>query len=96
MYGLDPTVVATALQRRVQASSVLQPIPGAKDKVLVQIQGNQIHQVSNLLLGIVLNNVGHILKKFSTVDLHCFYITEAMLSFIFQNVTKFLISTSKD
>ncbi|XP_044067813.1 eukaryotic translation initiation factor 2D [Siniperca chuatsi] len=50
VYGLDPAVVATALQRRVQASSVLQPIPGAKDKVLVQIQGNQIHQVGNLLL----------------------------------------------
>lgn len=50
VYGLDPAVVATALQRRVQASSVLQPIPGSKDKVLVQIQGNQIHQVGNLLL----------------------------------------------
>lgn len=50
VYGLDPAAVATALQRRVQASFVLQPIPGAKDKVLVQIQGNQIHQVSNLLL----------------------------------------------
>ncbi|KAM4562849.1 eukaryotic translation initiation factor 2D [Odontesthes bonariensis] len=50
VYGLDPGVVATALQRRVQASTVLQPIPGAKDKVLVQIQGNQIHQVGNLLL----------------------------------------------
>ncbi|XP_008302855.1 eukaryotic translation initiation factor 2D [Stegastes partitus] len=50
VYGLDPAVVAAALQHRVQASSVLQPIPGAKDKVLVQIQGNQIHQVGNLLL----------------------------------------------
>ncbi|XP_059188695.1 eukaryotic translation initiation factor 2D [Centropristis striata] len=50
VYGLDPAVVATALQRRVQASAVLQPIPGSKDKVLVQIQGNQIHQISNLLL----------------------------------------------
>ncbi|XP_034552244.1 eukaryotic translation initiation factor 2D [Notolabrus celidotus] len=50
VYGLDPAVVATALQRRVQASSVLQPIPGSKDKVLVQIQGNQIHQAGNLLL----------------------------------------------
>ncbi|XP_041654247.1 eukaryotic translation initiation factor 2D [Cheilinus undulatus] len=50
VYGLDPAVVATALQHRVQASSVLQPIPGSKDKVLVQIQGNQIHQVGNLLL----------------------------------------------
>uniref|UniRef100_A0A665T0C4 Eukaryotic translation initiation factor 2D n=1 Tax=Echeneis naucrates TaxID=173247 RepID=A0A665T0C4_ECHNA len=50
VYCLDPAVVATALQHRVQASSVLQPIPGAKDKVLVQIQGNQIHQVGSLLL----------------------------------------------
>lgn len=50
VYGLDPTVVSIALQHRVQASSVLQPIPGAKDKVLVQIQGNQIQQVGNLLL----------------------------------------------
>uniref|UniRef100_A0A8C4F2M3 Eukaryotic translation initiation factor 2D n=1 Tax=Dicentrarchus labrax TaxID=13489 RepID=A0A8C4F2M3_DICLA len=50
VYGLDPAVVATALQHRVQASSVIQPIPGSKDKVLVQIQGNQIHQAGNLLL----------------------------------------------
>lgn len=52
VYGLDPAVVATALQHRVQASSVLQPVPGSKDKVLVQIQGNQIHQVGTLLLGL--------------------------------------------
>ncbi|XP_068607112.1 eukaryotic translation initiation factor 2D [Brachionichthys hirsutus] len=50
VYGLDPAVVATTLQHRVQASSVLQPIAGCKDKVLVQIQGNQIRQVGNLLL----------------------------------------------
>ncbi|XP_058499972.1 eukaryotic translation initiation factor 2D isoform X1 [Solea solea] len=50
VYQLDPAAVATALQRRVQASSVLQPIPGTKDKVMVQIQGNQIHQVGCLLL----------------------------------------------
>uniref|UniRef100_A0A8D3D8Z7 Eukaryotic translation initiation factor 2D n=1 Tax=Scophthalmus maximus TaxID=52904 RepID=A0A8D3D8Z7_SCOMX len=50
VYQLDPAVVATALQHRVQASSVLQPNPGAKDKVLVLIQGNQIHQVGSLLL----------------------------------------------
>ncbi|XP_037336440.2 eukaryotic translation initiation factor 2D [Pungitius pungitius] len=48
-YGLDPAAVSAALQRRVQASSVLQPVPGSKDKVLVQIQGNQIHQVGLLL-----------------------------------------------
>uniref|UniRef100_A0AAX7VB38 Eukaryotic translation initiation factor 2D n=1 Tax=Astatotilapia calliptera TaxID=8154 RepID=A0AAX7VB38_ASTCA len=50
VYGLDPAVVASVLQHRVQASSVLQPVPGAKDKVLVQIQGNQIQQVGKLLL----------------------------------------------
>uniref|UniRef100_A0A1A8EIN3 Eukaryotic translation initiation factor 2D n=1 Tax=Nothobranchius kadleci TaxID=1051664 RepID=A0A1A8EIN3_NOTKA len=50
VYGLDPDIVATALQHRVQASTVLQPIPGAKDRVLVQIQGNQVHQVGSLLL----------------------------------------------
>ncbi|XP_061837529.1 eukaryotic translation initiation factor 2D isoform X1 [Nerophis lumbriciformis] len=50
VYGLDPTAVATALQHRVQARSVLQPVPGAKDKVLVQIQGNQSQQVGRLLL----------------------------------------------
>lgn len=49
LYGLDPAVVSTELQHRVQASSVLQPLPGAKDRVVVQIQGNQIHQVGNLL-----------------------------------------------
>ncbi|XP_078806642.1 eukaryotic translation initiation factor 2D isoform X2 [Oryzias latipes] len=37
-------------KHRVQASAVLQPVPGAKDRVLVQIQGNQVHQVGNLLL----------------------------------------------
>lgn len=50
LYGLDPTVVSTALQHKVQASSVLQPLPGAKGRVLVQIQGNQIHEVGILLL----------------------------------------------
>lgn len=49
LYGLDPAVVSTELQHRVQASSVLQLLPGAKDRVVVQIQGNQIHQVGNLL-----------------------------------------------
>ncbi|CAN9515489.1 unnamed protein product [Ophioblennius macclurei] len=50
VYGLDPAAVAAALQQRVQASFVLQPVPGAKDRVAVQIQGNQIQQVGNLLL----------------------------------------------
>ena len=51
VYGLDPAVIASTLQRRVQASTVINPVPGTKDKVLVQIQGNQVHQVGNLLLG---------------------------------------------
>lgn len=50
VYGLDPAAVAATLQHRVQASSVLQPVPGARDRVSVQIQGNQIHQVGSLLL----------------------------------------------
>ncbi|XP_054652345.1 eukaryotic translation initiation factor 2D isoform X3 [Dunckerocampus dactyliophorus] len=50
VYGLNPSAVATALQHQVQASSVLQPVPGAKNNVLVQIQGNQIQQVGRLLL----------------------------------------------
>nr|XP_057907987.1 eukaryotic translation initiation factor 2D isoform X1 [Doryrhamphus excisus] len=50
VYGLDPPAVATALQHKVQASSVLQPVPGSKNNVLVQIQGNQIQQVGRLLL----------------------------------------------
>lgn len=50
MFGLDPAVVSAALQRRVQASSVLHGAPGSKDRVLVQIQGNQIQHVGKLLL----------------------------------------------
>lgn len=57
VYGLDPAVVATALQHRVQASTVLQSVPGAKDKVLVQIQGNQTQQVASLLLGTELDKI---------------------------------------
>ncbi|KAM6977286.1 eukaryotic translation initiation factor 2D [Aplochiton taeniatus] len=50
LYGLDPMAVSSALQHRVQASAVLHPVPGSKDKVLVQIQGNQILQVGKLLI----------------------------------------------
>uniref|UniRef100_A0A674BNZ1 Eukaryotic translation initiation factor 2D n=1 Tax=Salmo trutta TaxID=8032 RepID=A0A674BNZ1_SALTR len=51
VYGLDPMAVSVALQHRVQASSALNPVPGSKDRVLVQIQGNQVQQVCKLLLG---------------------------------------------
>ncbi|XP_023649324.2 eukaryotic translation initiation factor 2D isoform X2 [Paramormyrops kingsleyae] len=50
LYGIDPATVAAALQHRVQASSLLSPVPGSKDKVLVQIQGNQVQHVGSLLL----------------------------------------------
>uniref|UniRef100_A0A8C2AJ59 Eukaryotic translation initiation factor 2D n=1 Tax=Cyprinus carpio TaxID=7962 RepID=A0A8C2AJ59_CYPCA len=49
-FGLDPAVVADTLQHQVQASCVLQDSPGAKNRVLVQIQGNQVQQVGKLLV----------------------------------------------
>ncbi|XP_056585734.1 eukaryotic translation initiation factor 2D isoform X2 [Triplophysa dalaica] len=49
-FGLDPAVVADTLQRRVQASCFLQDSPGVKNRVLLQIQGNQIQHVGKLLL----------------------------------------------
>ncbi|XP_060737840.1 eukaryotic translation initiation factor 2D [Tachysurus vachellii] len=50
VFGIEPAVVADALQRLVQASSVLHDVPGAKERQLVQIQGNQVHHVGKLLL----------------------------------------------
>lgn len=50
-YGLDPCSVAAVLQQRCQASTTVTPAPGAKDSLQVQIQGNQIHHLSRLLLG---------------------------------------------
>lgn len=49
-FGLDPAVVADILQHRVQASCILQDSPGVKNKVLVQVQGNQIQHVGKILL----------------------------------------------
>ncbi|XP_043424304.1 eukaryotic translation initiation factor 2D isoform X6 [Prionailurus bengalensis] len=49
-YGLDPCSVAAILQQRCQASATVTPAPGAKDSLQVQIQGNQIHHLSRLLL----------------------------------------------
>ncbi|XP_012690440.2 eukaryotic translation initiation factor 2D [Clupea harengus] len=49
-FGLDPAVVSAALQHRVQASSALHAVPGSKDRVMVQIQGNQIQHVGKMLL----------------------------------------------
>ncbi|XP_043932797.1 eukaryotic translation initiation factor 2D [Protopterus annectens] len=50
LYGLDPEAVANIMQHRVQASTTISPVPGSKDRVLVQIQGNQVNHVGKLLL----------------------------------------------
>lgn len=50
LYGLDPVSVGSLLQQRVQASFSCTVLPGTKDKVQVQIQGNQVSQTGKLLL----------------------------------------------
>ncbi|XP_057256681.1 eukaryotic translation initiation factor 2D isoform X2 [Pezoporus wallicus] len=50
LYGIDPQCVANILQQKVQASATIAPIPGTKDRVQVQIQGNQIHHLAKMLL----------------------------------------------
>ncbi|XP_072804433.1 eukaryotic translation initiation factor 2D isoform X4 [Vicugna pacos] len=52
-YGLDPCSVAAILQQRCQASTTVTPAPGAKDSLQVQIQGNQVHHLGRLLLGLL-------------------------------------------
>ncbi|XP_054546074.1 eukaryotic translation initiation factor 2D isoform X3 [Talpa occidentalis] len=49
-YGLDPCSVAAVLQQRCQASTTVTSAPGTKDSLQVQIQGNQVHHLSRLLL----------------------------------------------
>ncbi|KAM8976357.1 eukaryotic translation initiation factor 2D [Pelodytes ibericus] len=49
-YGLDPSSVANLLQQRVQASATCSALPGAKDRVQVQIQGNQVSHAGKLLI----------------------------------------------
>uniref|UniRef100_A0A8C5MTM6 Eukaryotic translation initiation factor 2D n=1 Tax=Leptobrachium leishanense TaxID=445787 RepID=A0A8C5MTM6_9ANUR len=50
LYGMDPSSIANLLQQRVQASATCTLLPGAKDRVQVQIQGNQVFNVGKLLL----------------------------------------------
>ncbi|CAH2220950.1 eukaryotic translation initiation factor 2D [Pelobates cultripes] len=50
LYGMDPSTIANLLQQRVQASATCTPLPGAKDRVQVQIQGNQVLNVGRLLI----------------------------------------------
>lgn len=49
-FGLDPQLLAHTLQIRVQASVTLTPLPGSKDKVIVQVQGNQVSHLARLLV----------------------------------------------
>lgn len=76
VYGLDPTAVSAALQHRVQASTVLHPVPGSKDKVLVQIQGNQVQQVGKLLLGLqtMFSLTLDTIRKLPVTDFGCMYV----------------------
>ncbi|XP_072281425.1 eukaryotic translation initiation factor 2D [Pyxicephalus adspersus] len=50
LYGLDPSSVGSLLQQRVQASFSCTALPGTKDRVQMQIQGNQVSQTGKLLL----------------------------------------------
>lgn len=59
LYGLDPHALATLLQQRVQASATVHALPGSKDRVQVQIQGNQVHHLGKMLL-----DEYHIPRKF--------------------------------
>lgn len=51
LYGLDPVSVGSLLQQTVQASFSCTALPGTKDRVQVQIQGNQVTKTGKLLLG---------------------------------------------
>ncbi|XP_067863638.1 eukaryotic translation initiation factor 2D [Heptranchias perlo] len=49
VYGLDPQIVGNALQLRAQASVTMNQVPGTKDKILLQVQGNQVNHIAKLL-----------------------------------------------
>ncbi|XP_072135056.1 eukaryotic translation initiation factor 2D isoform X2 [Mobula birostris] len=49
VYGIDPQAIGNALQLKAQASVTLSLIPGTKDKMVVQVQGNQVNHVAKLL-----------------------------------------------
>ncbi|XP_062921258.1 eukaryotic translation initiation factor 2D isoform X2 [Mobula hypostoma] len=49
VYGIDPQAIGNALQLKAQASVTLSLIPGTKDKIVVQVQGNQVNHVAKLL-----------------------------------------------
>ncbi|XP_051890752.1 eukaryotic translation initiation factor 2D isoform X2 [Pristis pectinata] len=49
VYGIDPQIIGNALQLRAQASVTLNQVPGTKDKMALQVQGNQVNHVAKLL-----------------------------------------------
>ncbi|XP_004612305.1 eukaryotic translation initiation factor 2D-like [Sorex araneus] len=49
-YGLNPRSVASILRQRCHASASVSRVPGTKNNLELQIQGNQIQQLHQLLL----------------------------------------------
>ncbi|XP_069798341.1 eukaryotic translation initiation factor 2D isoform X1 [Narcine bancroftii] len=49
VYGIDAQIFGNALQIRAQASVTMNQVPGTKDKVALQVQGNQVNHIAKLL-----------------------------------------------
>ncbi|GCB67120.1 hypothetical protein scyTo_0007996 [Scyliorhinus torazame] len=48
-FGLDPQSLVNALQQKAQASVTMHQVPGTKDKMALQVQGNQVNHIAKLL-----------------------------------------------
>ncbi|XP_041052307.1 eukaryotic translation initiation factor 2D isoform X1 [Carcharodon carcharias] len=48
-FGLDPQILGNALQQKAQASVTINQVPGTKDKMALQVQGNQVNHIAKLL-----------------------------------------------
>ncbi|XP_078098334.1 eukaryotic translation initiation factor 2D isoform X2 [Mustelus asterias] len=48
-FGLDPQTLGNALQQKAQASVTMFQVPGTKDKMALQVQGNQVNHIAKLL-----------------------------------------------
>ncbi|XP_067913387.1 eukaryotic translation initiation factor 2D isoform X2 [Heterodontus francisci] len=55
VYGLDPQLLGNALQQRAQASVTMNLVPGTKDKMALQVQGNQVNHIAKLLTENLIN-----------------------------------------
>lgn len=49
VYGIDAQTFGNLLQQRAQASVTYNTAPGTKDKLDLQIQGNQVHHIAKIL-----------------------------------------------